>query len=60
METKPSESTNSYFLKERNVSFEKSFLTLYFRLTKTNKGQDFDIFLQIKVQILQVSMTFGL
>jgi hypothetical protein len=35
------------FIKKRNVSFVQ-----YFRLMKTNKDQDFDIFLQIKVQIL--------
>jgi hypothetical protein len=33
------------FKKQRNVSFEKPFSAQYFRLTKTNKDQDFDIFL---------------
>jgi hypothetical protein len=49
----------SYSHKKRNMSFAKHFSAQYFRLTKTNKGRDFDIFLQIKVQILQISMIFG-
>jgi hypothetical protein len=39
-----------FSLKKRE--FLEPFLAQYFRLTKTNKCHDFDIFLQIEVQIL--------
>jgi hypothetical protein len=43
----------SYCHKKRNVSFEKPLFSAIFQThKKTNKGQDFDSFLQIKVQML--------
>jgi hypothetical protein len=46
------EANYSYFHKNATWVFRSLFSAQYFRLTETNKGQDFDIFLQIKVQIL--------